>query len=724
MASDLGGDTETMTAAFPPAARPPVADPLAARLSLLRSRVLRAVAERAAADPAPPDDPLRGLYISDDAALRLLDLPTGPLPPDTREEELELQAGTPPRLASLSTAFGLSPHETELLLVALAPDLDPRLERAYAYLNDDVSVRRATSGLALRLCGMAQDGAEGRAALAPDGPLRSGGLLEVEDDGRPYPSRTLRVPDRVTEHLLGRDVPPPALARHLLCTTTVPGRARAPLPDGLSGVAGRLARAVARTGLVYLRDRHGGPGALIAEAALRQVATGVLHVSLPSGPDPVETAALLRVALLEAGLTGSALVVERPGAPDDAPYVVRREMEPLTGPGAPAVPVVLVGHRPWDARWASALPRLLECPALSEKDRIQLWRQELSDARGEEQQDPRVPVSGEGSEAVVAAARYRLSPRQIQAAAESACHRAAAEGGPLDARALTEAARAAAGGALGRFTRRVAPTVSWADLVLPDSAGSKVRDLAHRARHREKVLGRWRMRPGGGRGYGVTALFSGASGTGKTLAAEVVAAELGLELCVVDLAAVVDKYVGETQKHLGAVFHEAETVDAVLLFDEADAVFGKRSAGRDAQDRHANTETAYLLARLEAFDGVAVLTTNLHAHLDPAFLRRFDTVVHFPSPGERQRYALWDRCLGGLPRAADLDLNRLARGFDLSGGAIRCCAVTAAYHVAATGRPVTTQDLLTAVRAEYGKLGRRCVEDPGPTGAGPEPARA
>ncbi len=277
-------------------------------------------------------------------------------------------------------------------------------------------------------------------------------------------------------------------------------------------------------------------------------------------------------------------------------------------------------------------------------------------------------------------------------------------------------ARAWHGSALGRLARAVQPSVTWSDLVLPERPHEQLRDLVRRVRHRDRVLGQWRMRPGGGRGRGVTALFSGPSGTGKTLTAEVVAAELGLTLHVVDLATVVDKYIGETEKHLERLFTEADSVDTVLLFDEADAVFGKRTVAQDAHDRYANTGTAHLLQRLESFDGLALLTTNMHANIDTAFLRRLDLVVHFPAPDEARRRTLWERCLGpAVPRADDLDLAALARDFDLPGGAIRCCAVTAAYRAADSGRPVSTADLLAAVREEYAKLGRYVDETRFPT---------
>ncbi|WP_188307686.1 ATP-binding protein, partial [Streptomyces sp. CBMA123] len=264
---------------------------------------------------------------------------------------------------------------------------------------------------------------------------------------------------------------------------------------------------------------------------------------------------------------------------------------------------------------------------------------------------------------------------------------------------------------LARLARRIEPAVGWADLVLPDPTAARLRELVLRARHRDQVLGQWRMRPGGGRGNGVIALFAGESGTGKTMSAEVVAAELGMELYVVDLSTVVDKYVGETEKNLERIFTEAAQVNGVLLFDEADALFGKRSQVKDAHDRHANVETAYLLQRMESFAGIALLTTNLRANLDEAFTRRLDVIAEFPLPDQAQRLLLWDRSLGPrLPRGDDLDLDFCARQFELTGGSIRSCAVSAAYLAAGTGTPLGMAQLVAAVVGEYRKLGRLVLE--------------
>ena len=301
--------------------------------------------------------------------------------------------------------------------------------------------------------------------------------------------------------------------------------------------------------------------------------------------------------------------------------------------------------------------------------------------------------------------------------ARAARELAAFEGVDVAARHVRLTARRLSAPLLGRLARQVRPAVGFADLVLPAEPRARLTELVGRARHRDEVLGGWRLRTGGGRGRGVVALFAGASGTGKTLAAEVVAGELGLDLYVVDLSSVVDKYVGETEKNLERIFVEADRTDAVLLFDEADAVFGKRSEVRGAHDRYANLESAYLLQRLESFDGIAVLTTNLRANVDEAFTRRLDLVVDFPFPDAPLRASLWRGALAGAPTAAgaEEEIDRCATEFELAGGAIRSAAVTAAYRARVRGDgPVTAEDVREGARREYVKAGRLVPGEAGP----------
>jgi SpoVK/Ycf46/Vps4 family AAA+-type ATPase len=353
--------------------------------------------------------------------------------------------------------------------------------------------------------------------------------------------------------------------------------------------------------------------------------------------------------------------------------------------------VLLAGPLPFDPGWCDAQPLVLDVP---ERERvIDAWRAELPGALG--------------FDLDAATAGYRFDPDQIRRAVRAARDYAALDGVPLTAAHLHRGARLVNSGGLHKHAKRIVPAVGWDDLVLPADAAGRLRELVQRARHRDRVLGEWRLRSGGGRGRGVVALFAGESGTGKTMTAEVLAADLGLDLYVVELSAVVDKYVGETEKNLERVFTEADRMDAVLLFDEADAVFGKRSDVKDARDRYANLESAYLLQRLESFGGIAVLTTNLRANIDDAFTRRLDVVIDFPFPDRELRRLLWERCLAPpVPVGDDVDLDRCAREFELAGGAIRSAAITAGYLAAAAGRPVAMDDVLDGARREYRKLGR------------------
>ena len=274
-----------------------------------------------------------------------------------------------------------------------------------------------------------------------------------------------------------------------------------------------------------------------------------------------------------------------------------------------------------------------------------------------------------------------------------------AVGGDIDA-----AVRRLAAGRIDRLARRVRPERTWDDLVLPADQLAQLKELAARYRNRATVYGGWGFRPAPS--AGVVALFAGPSGTGKTLAAEILAGDLALELYKLDLAAVVSKYIGETEKNLDQVFDAAAAGNVVLFFDEADALFGKRTEVSDAHDRYANLETAYLLQRLESYDGVVVMATNLSKNIDTAFLRRLHAMVEFPVPEEAERHRLWERNLMPGAPVNDVDLDFLAHQFTLTGGSIRNAALTAAFLAAEAGTPITMATLVLGLSREFQKLGR------------------
>ncbi|MDT9684997.1 ATP-binding protein [Streptomyces sp. TRM76323] len=665
----------------------PEPDPAAAlltRLARLRERVARLVEFRGAGDPTATD-PLRGLYLSEEAVRHVLGSDVRRHGPERDAHgaspgSLDASASAPDRPARLAARLGLGELETELLLIALAPDLDRDFEPLYAYLNDDVSRRRATIGLALDLCGLPAHRPRARGLFHPAAPLSALGLVEVEEPERPFLSRSLRVPDRLVAHLLGDDTPDAALAGRVRPLAAPPG----PYDEEFTR---RLADRLAAGPLtVHLREHREGDGPVWAAAALAAAGLDALHYTPAlTAPGPDTGAEPFAALLREARLQGRALVVSPLPA----------EAGPLFGAlAADDVPVLFTGTGPYDPQWCDRDPLVLDAPRLP-AGAAEVWAAALGDAAGDA-----------GFDLAATVAPYRLGADRVPRAARAALDLAAFDGTPLTAAHVRLAARRQSASGLERHARRIRPDVGWEDLVLPERPRAQLRELALRARHRDRVLGDWRLSAGGGRGRGVLGLFAGESGTGKTLSAEVVAAELGLDLYVVQLSSVVDKYVGETEKNLERIFTEADRTDAVLLFDEADSVFGKRSEVKDAHDRYANMESAYLLQRLESFDGIAVLTTNLRANIDEAFTRRLDLVIDFPFPDAEQRLALWRHALARVPCADGTDAGACARDFELAGGSIRSAVVTAAYAAAGRGGPVTTADLLEGARREYRKTGR------------------
>ncbi|MDX3134135.1 ATP-binding protein [Streptomyces europaeiscabiei] len=671
----------------PPAHTSPTTDALLLRLARLRDRVAELVAQRSAGDPTA-GDPLRGLYVSEEGVRHLLGPSAGSYAPVFEDFEAAEAAPDGP-LERLAARLGLTELDTRILLIALAPDLDRSYEQLYGYLNDDVSRRRATVGLALDLCGLPAHLAQARARFLPSAPLSVLGLVTVEEPERPFLGRTLRVPDRLVAHLLGDDTldaalvgpvrplaPPPYLAAHS------PSSSQSSVEDG--GFTARLAaRLAAAPVTVHLREHREGDGLMRASAALRAAGVEALHFTPPA--DGAEPDGLLPRLLREARLRGCAIVVsplpEKPGPLFRA----------LT---AADVSVLFTGAQPYDPHWCDRDPLVLDVPR-PPSGAVDAWSAALG--AGSE---------GPGFDLAATVAPYRLGGDRIARAARAAVDLAAFDGTEVTAAHLRLAARLQSASGLERHARRIRPDVGWGDLVLPDKPLAQLRELALRARHRDRVLGDWRLSAGGGRGHGVLGLFAGESGTGKTLSAEVVAAELGLDLYVVQLSSIVDKYVGETEKNLERIFTEADRTDAVLLFDEADAVFGKRSEVKDSHDKYANMESAYLLQRLESFDGIALLTTNLRANIDEAFTRRLDLVVDFPFPDAAQRLALWRHSLAAVPRADDSDPAAVARDFELAGGSIRSAVVTAAYAAAGRAGSVTTADLREGAEREYRKAGR------------------
>ena len=555
-----------------------------------------------------------------------------------------------PAIDAVAARFRLDDPAVDVLLLALAPDVDPAYAQIYAYLNDDVRRRWPTADLARRVFGEAA-----AAALAADGPLFREALLLAQtpqERGRcPLPN------SRRTRSSQPACSAKAVAGRRGLAVEPAHG-------EGDPGPLARLQSAIAagETPLVAMTGAHPEDCAAAVAALAGRLRRTLASLIAHEDPEP---AGLIRDGLVAARLRDALLFL-------DADAAALRAMAPaLRGARAP---VFLAAPR--DAGWRAALAGLpaveIHFPAPDSGARRRFWA-----AAAE-----RAGLLTEAPALTEAAERFRLSARQIETAVTSLRLDLGLKPGEraiAGADALIAAARRQAGVELGGLAQRIAPAQGWQDLVLPPACLTQLRRLGGAIRHRERVFAEW----GFSGGPGVAALFSGSPGTGKSMSASVLAREAGLDLWRIDLSAVVSKYIGETEKHLDRVFALARDGAAILFFDEADALFGKRSEVKDAHDRYANIEVAFLLQRLETFDGVVILASNLAGNVDPAFSRRMHFVIEFPLPDPALRERLWRAAIPGrAPVAGDVDLGFLAREFALAGGDIRVAALDAAFAAA------------------------------------------
>jgi len=613
-------------------------------------------------------DEFRGLYVSDEQADALL--ARSGSAPTALEEAPPLERS--PALATVMARFELDETATDLMLLALAPDIDLKYPPLIAYLNDDVRRRWPTVDLARRLFGR---GPSLTTALSPGGPLFGPGLLLAlpgTEPRAPLPLQEFAANPVLAAHLLGRAVVgPPGLA------VEPPGE------DANAGPLAALEQAIAAGSRpLAVLIGAGADRAAAVRGLARRLGRAAIRLAPVGEAAPLSS---LRDGLLAARLADALLMI----APDANGLAT-------LAPALIDLPVPVFVIAPTDHSWRSALSGCAALPiGFSPPDpaeRRQLWTAAL--ARGGLHVEP-------GSIAE-AAERFRLSARQIEAAAESLRH-GGAPAGANGAAPLVAAARAQAGADLSSLAERVAPRHGWSDLVLPEGALRQLHQFAAAIRHRERVFTDWGLSGG----PGLTALFGGGPGTGKTMSAGVLARAAGLDLWRIDLAKMVSKWIGETEKHLDRIFAQARDGNTILFFDEADAIFGKRSEVKDAHDRYANIEIAYLLQRLESHDGVAVLATNLARNIDPAFGRRLHFVIDFPLPDPALRERLWRAALPErAPLADDLDLGFLARQYAFAGGDIQVAALDAAFAAAADGTRIDMHRLLQAVARQLLKQGK------------------
>lgn len=641
-------------------------DQVEAQLTWLDGILERAVVRQRAEGRWRGEDDLRGVYTSPELAAAVL----AGRAVDAPEPLASVGAGDGGPLTTLWQRFALGHFERFALLLALAPELDARYRTVFGYLNDDVAQGTPTVAMALDLyAGPGPRSAALRRAFRAHSPLVRYRLLWLQPAAR---SRSLlrhglEVDDWVVARAVDDDAP-----------GSEDWRVRVERPGADTPPRWRKPKSRSSPVIVACADRRAALDETLALAG-----RPLIVVERDRDDDPEHA---LTIAARRARLDGLGLAISATSAADPLCELAR-------GFAADGVPIFITAE-PGDA---DALPddwERVRLPAVDTAQRRARWASALDTAGVAFAQDA----------LDVVAASHPIALERIDAAVTRV---AGAPGdGPRTGAELQAAARAVARHQLGSLARRIPDGRRWTDLVLPARTIQQLREIAAAIEQRPHVLHEWGFGARAG-GRGMHVLFSGPSGTGKTLAASVIADEAGYALYAVDLARVVDKYLGETEKQLDRVFDEASAAGAVLLFDEADALFGQRAEVHDARDRYANVEIAYLLQRLEAHEGVTILATNLAHHLDQAFARRLHHRVEFPMPDGALRERLWRVVIpAAVPLASDLDLGLVAERFELSGGSIRNAALTAAYLAASDQRAIGLSDVVRAIARELEKAGR------------------
>ena len=585
----------------------------------------------------------------------------------------------------LTTAFGLSAFERDLLLLCAGAEMDADLARACAVAQGDTTRPWVTFSLALATLESPH-----WSALTPQGPLRRWRLIEVDDHAGLAASR-LRIDERVLHFLVGINEQDVRLAHLLRPAIALPRQAGSHAAATQAAIAALNAEREADPGQWPVIVLEGDDPAAQEDIATRSAeALGLNCLVLQAEDIPLtaeERAALITLWQREATLLGTTLLVVISDPVSAAGAAARAMIERFGGlclVACPSAPALLTKNQRFPVNKPAGV------------DRRQLW----IDALGPN------GARHAGPELDRAASHFRLGSRAVQNIAKTLQASLAMPAiGKTKPSPLWNGCRQESRGGLDNLAQRLETTADWDSLVLPEAQLAILRQIAAHLRQRFKVQEEWGFAAKGSRGLGLATLFAGESGTGKTLAAEVLAHTLQLDLYRIDLSAVVSKYIGETEKNLRRVFDEAENSGAVLLFDEADALFGKRTEVKDSHDRYANIEVSYLLQRMEAYHGLAVLTTNLKSSLDTAFLRRLRFVVQFPFPDQEQRLALWQRAFPAATPTRNLDLDKLSR-LSMTGGSIRNIALNAAFLAADAGEAVSMSHLLQAAHAEASKRER------------------
>ena len=619
------------------------------------------------------------------------------------------QGGASLRLPRLASLFGLSPFESDVIVICLAPELDTKYERLYAYLQDDATRRAPGVDLVLNLlCHAQEERCAARSAFLSSGRLSRYSLVQFADHesaARPLLSRSLKLDEGIAHHVLGGKALDPRIA--FCCQFIAPGNTSFESPEDLP-LLKPFKQYLEQPSSQQWVALFSGPDRVRQEETARRLCTEsgipLLKVDLEAmGEGGTPVSQTISLIFRDAALKCAAVYMDNIDAlsreSDKALvrlHTLEKAMEEL------GWVTFLAGRQAVEL--SDSLKRqilfTIDFPLPAYPERKRIWHKYAGN--GTPAQD--APLYAD------LAARFRFSSREIRNALALARTKAMLrEGGDLQVTQadLEAACRAESNSRLLGFARKVESAYSWDDLVLPEAHKSQLGEIIDHIRNHESVYTEWGFSRKHALGKGVNMLFSGPSGTGKTMAAGIISSALGLDCYKIDLSTVVSKYIGETEKNLNRIFAEAETSNAVLFFDEADALFGKRTEVKDSHDRYANIEVNYLLQKMEEHEGVVILATNLSKNMDDSFMRRVHFSVVFPFPEHEERLAVWQRVFPSeAPVEKDIDREFLARKLKITGGNIKNIAVGAAFLAKREHGGITMRHVVLSAKRELQKMGK------------------
>lgn len=701
-------------------------------------RLIRSYFEVFREELSEPIDEFRGLYISEAEIQTLMKSPgfgtdpkmlpdsdikeNGEVRRDINSRKIEsLKRGKELRLHTLSELFSLDPFEIDILLIGLAPELDLKYEKIYSYLQNDVTRKRPGVDLALNLlCLTTEAKIKARAYFSQESPLVKNHLVYLEGKGtgensegqQSLLSTALKVDERIINFLLEFDEPDQRIRDFSYIMETKRSFEDLVLPEDLKS---RLKDSISwhirnEVPLNFFFEGPDGSGKKItAEAACWGAGTDLLIVdskALLANRFPEIVTLVLRESLLQ----NSALYLENFDA-----LFANKEAE-IKGTEIPLKNLLRdLRNSPKDVFLAGNgssgqkeglinsgfLPFSFPRPPY-------LLRKKLWEACLEEDH-----TLAKDTDLKELASKFRFTGGQIKDAVSTAREIARAKNPDfpvLSAEILYEGCKARSNQKLSNLAIKINPNYSWEDIVLPKDTMEQLREVCGFIKYRGIVYSDWGFEKKLSLGKGLNVLFSGPSGTGKTMAAEILACEVQLDIYKIDLSSIVSKYIGETEKNLNKIFKEAEMSNAILFFDEADALFGKRSEVKDAHDRYANIETAYLLQKMEEHEGTVILASNFRKNMDDAFLRRLHFTVEFPVPDEKSRELIWKNTFPAeTPLEAEVDFIFLSK-FKLTGGNIKNIALSASFLAAGGSGKVGMEHIIRATKREYQKIGKLFTE--------------